>query len=157
MDFKQIEKTAQTIWEKNRIFKFDQKSDSKKYYVLDMFPYPSGDGLHVGHIKGYTATDVIAHYMRLKGYNVLHPMGWDAFGLPAENYAIKVKNPRDVVSNNIKILKTNGVISFSYDWTREINTTDPNYTNGRNGFLQLLKGLAYQDVPINFVHHVKLA
>lgn len=155
MDFKQIEKTAQTIWEKNRIFKFDQKSDSKKYYVLDMFPYPSGDGLHVGHIKGYTATDVIAHYMRLKGYNVLHPMGWDAFGLPAENYAIKVKkNPRDVVSNNIKNFKKQMVsLGFSYDWTREINTTDPNYYKWTQWiFLQLFKkGLAYQDnVPINF-------
>lgn len=155
MNFKEIEKTAQDIWEKQEVFKFDEKSNSPKYYVLDMFPYPSGDGLHVGHTKGYTATDVISHYMRLKEHSVLHPMGWDAFGLPAENYAIKVKkNPEEIVSKNIENFKKQMIsLGFSYDWSREINTTNPEYYKWTQWiFLQMFKkGLAYQDnVPINF-------
>jgi leucyl-tRNA synthetase len=155
MDFKQIEKTAQDIWKSQKVFEFQGKSSAKKYYVLDMFPYPSGDGLHVGHTKGYTATDVMAHYMRLKGYDVLHPMGWDAFGLPAENYAIKVgKDPQEIVSKNIENFKKQMMsLGFSYDWSREINTTDPEYYKWTQWiFLQMFKkGLAYQDnVPINF-------
>lgn len=154
-DHKQIEREVQNFWKENKIFESALRSDKKKYYVLDMFPYPSGDGLHVGHVKGYTASDAIAHYKRLQGYNVLHPMGWDAFGLPAENYAIKVKkNPREIVSDNIEKFKGQMQrLGFSYDWSREINTTDPKYYKWTQWiFIKLLeKGLAYQDeVAINF-------
>ncbi|OQA51961.1 MAG: Leucine--tRNA ligase [candidate division WS2 bacterium ADurb.Bin280] len=154
-DFKTIEETAQKIWREQEVFKTTFPSEKEKFYVLDMFPYPSGDGLHVGHVKGYTATDVVAHYKRLKGYNVLHPMGWDAFGLPAENYAIKVKkNPSLVVEENIRRFKSQlQSLGFSYDWSREINTTDPNYYKWTQWiFLKLFKrNLAYQaEIPINF-------
>ena len=153
-DFANIEKEIQAYWEKEKIFK-SSISNKPKYYVLDMFPYPSGDGLHVGHVKGYSASDSIAHYKRLCGFNVIHPMGWDAFGLPAENYAIKMKkNPKEVVEKNIinftRQLKSMG---FSYDWSREINTTEPSYYKWTQWiFLKLFnKGLAYeQELPINF-------
>lgn len=98
-----------------------------KKYILDMFPYPSGDGLHVGHFKGYVASDIISRYYRLKGYNVLHPMGWDAFGLPAENYAIKTGiHPSITTKKNISNIKRQmQLVGLSYDWSREIDTTDP--------------------------------
>ena len=106
-----------------------------KFYVLDMFPYPSGAGLHVGHPEGYTATDIVARYKRLRGFNVLHPMGWDAFGLPAEQYAIKTgQHPAITTRENIAKFKSQlKRIGFSYDWEREINTTDPPITNGPSG------------------------
>jgi len=154
-DHKQIEREIQEFWKKNKVFKTDFDINKPKYYILDMFPYPSGEGLHVGHVKGYSASDAVAHYKRLKGYNVLHPMGWDAFGLPAENYAIKIKkNPKEVVGQNIEKFKRQlESIGFSYDWDRELDTTDPNYYKWTQWiFLKLFeKGLAYQDeVPINF-------
>ncbi|MFM8459814.1 MAG: class I tRNA ligase family protein, partial [Chthoniobacterales bacterium] len=100
-----------------------------KYYVLDMFPYPSGEGLHVGHPEGYTATDILARWHRMRGYNVLHPMGWDAFGLPAEQYAVKTgQHPAVTTANNVQRFKKQlDRIGFSYDWSREVNTTDPDY------------------------------
>ncbi len=155
MNTKEIESMAQKIWEEQEVFGFRSDSEKPKYYVLDMFPYPSGDGLHVGHIKGYFATDITSNYMRLKGYNVLHPMGWDAFGLPAENYAIKVKkNPREIVKTNIKNFKSQmKMLGLSYDWNKEINTTDPEYYKWTQWiFLKMYeKGLAYQDdISINF-------
>src|SRR3990167_8431687 len=115
---KQIEPKWQEDWEKERCFEVKEDSGiskEKRRYILDMFPYPSAAGLHVGHPEGYTATDIYSRYLRMQGYRVLHPMGWDAFGLPAENYAIK---------QNIHPRKS---IGFSYDWSREINTADPSY------------------------------
>ncbi len=149
------DKKIQEFWEKNKVFKTENNKNKKKFYCLDMFPYPSGDGLHVGHIKGYTATDIISRFMKMNGYNVLHPMGWDAFGLPAENYALKVgKSPQDAVKNNIARFKEQlQTLGFCYDWSREINTTDPEYYKWTQWiFLKLFKkGLAYEDdSPINF-------
>jgi len=154
-NYKEIDEFSQALWVKESIFKTDQKSDKPKYYILDMFPYPSGDGLHVGHIKGYFATDAIAHYKRMNGFNVLHPMGWDAFGLPAENYAIKVgKHPRETVTKNISNFKNQmESLGLSYDWSREINTTDPEYYKWTQWiFTRMFKrGLAYEtNSPINF-------
>jgi leucyl-tRNA synthetase len=154
-DFSKIEKDAQKIWEDQKVFESKIDDKKEKFYILDMFPYPSGDGLHVGHVKCYTASDIIANYKRLRGYNVMHPTGWDAFGLPAENYAIKIKkNPKDVVAVNVEKFKSQcKMLGFSYDWTREINTTDPNYYKWTQWiFLKLFeKGLAYQTkAPINF-------
>nr|WP_269466735.1 class I tRNA ligase family protein [Spiroplasma clarkii] len=125
---KKIEKKWQKYWEAKQTFKTTQNHD-KKAYVLDMFPYPSAAGLHVGHPKGYTATDVFARMRRMQGYDVLHPIGWDAFGLPAEQFALKTGNdPREFTAKNIetfrKQLKTLG---FSYDYNKEVNTSDPNY------------------------------
>ena len=150
-----VEAKWQEYWEKNQIFKIDDSSDKEKFYVLDMFPYPSGAGLHVGHPKGYIATDIIARLKMMQGYNVLHPMGWDAFGLPAENYAIKNKvHPAVAVEKNIKIFKKQlGLLGFTYDWSREVNTTDPNYYKWTQWtFLQMFKhGLAYESYePINW-------
>lgn len=154
-DFTKIQAAAREIWKKTGVFKTSDDFSKPKFYVLDMFPYPSGDGLHVGHPKGYTATDVVANFKRLKGFNVLHPMGWDAFGLPAENYAIKVKkNPKEVVEQNVaKFKKQLEQIGFSYDWDREINTTDPDYYKWTQWiFIKLFEnGLAYEEeAPINF-------
>ncbi len=154
--FKKIEKKWQKIWKKNKYKNWKAKDfKGKKIYILDMFPYPSGEGLHVGHVEGYTATDILARYYRMKGYNVLHPMGWDAFGLPAENYALKMKkNPMTFVPKNIKRYKNQmEMIGLSYDWDREINTTDPNYYKWTQWmFLKMYeKGLVYQKTaPINF-------
>ncbi|MFA5880532.1 MAG: class I tRNA ligase family protein, partial [Candidatus Margulisiibacteriota bacterium] len=130
-------------------------SKKPKFYCLDMFPYPSGAALHVGHPKGYVATDVYSRYKRMKGFNVLHPFGWDAFGLPTENYAIKTgRPPKEVTKENIERFKKQiNMIDISYDWDREINTTDPNYFKWTQWiFIQLFKkGLAYKTkVPINF-------
>ncbi len=153
--FKDIENKWQTYWEKNKTFQVPKDIDKSKpkYYVLDMFPYPSGDGLHVGHPEGYTASDIIARYKRMQGFNVLHPMGWDAFGLPAEQYAIKTgTHPKITTEKNInrfkKQLKSFG---FSYDWDLEINTTDPDYYKWTQWiFLQMFKkNLAYQsNMPV---------
>jgi len=126
----EIEKKWQRFWEESRIFKAQDCDDSRlKYYVLDMFPYPSGNGLHVGHPEGYTASDIVARYKRMKGFNVLHPFGWDAFGLPAEQHAIKTgTNPNDTTQTNIaNMRRQTKSLGFSYDWQREIATIDPKY------------------------------
>ena len=152
-----IEKKWQTVWaqEKTYATKDPQSEADKKFYILDMFPYPSGEGLHVGHPKGYIATDVISRMKRMQGHSVLHPMGFDAFGLPAENYAIKTKtNPVIAVRKNVDRYKEQlEILGFDYDWDREINTTDPEYYRWTQWiFLQLLKkGLAYEsNEPINW-------
>ena len=150
-----IEKKWQDYWERNKTFKTQEKSDKKKFYALDMFPYPSGVGLHVGHPEGYTATDIISRYKRANGYNVLHPMGWDAFGLPAEQYALDTGNdPREFTQKNIETFKRQiKELGFSYDWDREVNTTDPNYYKWTQWiFIKLYeKGLAYVDeVAVNW-------
>ena len=158
-DFGASEKKWQKQWDKEKLFELKPSSfsapRSKNKYVLDMFPYPSGLGLHVGHLIGYTASDIIARYFRMRGFNVLHPMGWDAFGLPAENYAIKNKiHPAIFVKKNIANFKKQfGKIGFSYDWSREINTTDPEYYRWTQWiFLQMFKdGLAYEkEMPVNW-------
>ena len=154
-NFQEIEKKWQKFWEEKEIFKGKDFSKSPKFYILDMFPYPSGAGLHVGHPRGYIATDVIAHYMRMKGYNVLHPMGWDAFGLPAENYAIKTGiHPEISTKQNIARFKEQmKMIGLSYDWSREINTTDPEYYKWTQWiFLKFFHaGLVYnKTLPINW-------
>lgn len=155
--FKQIEQKWQAYWQANKTFKTPDEPDKKrpKYYVLDMFPYPSGSGLHVGHPEGYTATDIIARYKRLNGYNVLHPMGWDAYGLPAEQYAIETgTHPAVTTRKNIDRFREQlQAIGFSYDWDREVDTTDPAYYRWTQWiFLQLYKkGLAYvAEVPVNW-------
>ena len=129
-NFKAIEKKWQDYWEKNKTFKtHDDLENPKKCYVLDMFPYPSGTGLHVGHPEGYTATDIYSRFKRMKGFNVLHPMGWDAFGLPAEQYAIQTgTHPAITTNKNCDTFRRQiKSLGLSYDWDREINTTDPKY------------------------------
>lgn len=125
----QIEKKWQQFWADNKTFKTENDNSKPKFYALDMFPYPSGAGLHVGHPEGYTATDILSRYKRMNGYNVLHPMGWDAFGLPAEQYALDTGNdPAEFTAKNIETFKRQiNELGFSYDWDREINTTDPSY------------------------------
>jgi len=150
-----IEKKWQGFWEKNKTFKTELDFKRKKLYILDMFPYPSASGLHVGHPLGYTATDIYSRYKRLQGYNVLHPIGWDAFGLPAEQYAIKTgTHPKETTKKNIKNFKRQiKQLGLSYDWDREINTTDEKYYKWTQWlFLQLYeKGLAYEaKVPVNW-------
>ncbi len=128
--FGEIEKKWQRFWEENKTFKaIDCDHSREKYYVLDMFPYPSGQGLHVGHPEGYTASDIVARYKRMRGFNVLHPMGWDAFGLPAEQYAVATGTaPRQTTSKNVDTIRRQiKALGFSYDWDREVNTTDPDY------------------------------
>lgn len=157
MNFKhqQIEKKWQSYWEQNKTFKTGNDSSKPKFYALDMFPFPSGAGLHVGHPEGYTATDILSRFKRMQGYNVLHPMGWDAFGLPAEQYALDTGNdPAEFTAKNIATFKRQiQELGFSYDWEREINTTDPSYYKWTQWiFLQLhKKGLAYVDeVAVNW-------
>ncbi|GAA5520410.1 leucine--tRNA ligase [Aliifodinibius salicampi] len=150
-----IETKWQQYWQENKTFKTPEDHDKPKYYVLDMFPYPSGSGLHVGHPEGYTATDILARYKRMNGFNVLHPIGWDAFGLPAEQYAVKTgTHPRDTTQKNIDRFREQlQSLGFSYDWDREVNTTDPDYYKWTQWiFLKLYeKGLAYEDdVPVNW-------
>ena len=158
---KSIESKWQKFWLENQTFKSEDISANKpKYYVLDMFPYPSGAGLHVGHALGYVATDIVARYKRMKGFNVLHPMGWDAFGLPAEQYAIKTgTHPKETTQQNVSNFKKQiNSLGFSYDWSREINTTDPNYYKWTQWiFMQLYnKGLAYeQEVAVNWCPELK--
>ena len=158
---KSIESKWQKFWLENQTFKSEDVSSSKpKYYVLDMFPYPSGAGLHVGHALGYVATDIVARYKRMKGFNVLHPMGWDAFGLPAEQYAIKTgTHPKVTTQQNVENFKKQiNSLGFSYDWSREINTTDPGYYKWTQWiFMQLFnKGLAFeQEVAVNWCPELK--
>lgn len=152
---KEIEKKWQNYWADNKTFKTNDNLGQKKFYALDMFPYPSGAGLHVGHPEGYTATDIVSRYKRMQGYNVLHPMGWDAFGLPAEQYALDTGNdPREFTQQNIQTFKRQiQELGFSYDWDREVNTTDPEYYKWTQWiFIQLYnKGLAYVDeVAVNW-------
>src|SRR5205823_3761321 len=126
---KAIEPRWQRYWLEHKTFRTPDLSDRPKLYILDMFPYPSGAGLHVGHPEGYTATDILARYKRALGLHVLHPMGWDAFGLPAEQYAIRTgQHPRKTTEENISTFKRQiKSLGFSYDWTREVDTTDPGY------------------------------
>ncbi|MBF4499781.1 leucine--tRNA ligase [Savagea sp. SN6] len=154
-DHKKIEKKWQNYWLENKTYKTTQHEDKPNFYALDMFPYPSGQGLHVGHPLGYIATDILSSYKRKKGYNVLHPMGWDAFGLPAEQYALDTGNdPAEFTERNIQTFKRQmNELGFSYDWDREINTTDPEYYKWTQWiFIQMYKmGLAYIDeVPVNW-------
>jgi leucyl-tRNA synthetase len=145
---KEIEPKWQRYWQKHETFKTVESEQKPKYYALDMFPYPSGQGLHVGHPEGYTATDIMSRMKRMQGYKVLHPMGWDAFGLPAEQYAMKTgNNPKDFTAHNIKNFKRQiQSLGFSYDWSREVNTTDPEYYKWTQWIFEQLykKGLAYE-------------
>ncbi|MEH6890781.1 leucine--tRNA ligase [Bacillus sp. JJ864] len=151
----EIEKKWQAYWEENKTFRTPDETEKPKFYALDMFPYPSGAGLHVGHPEGYTATDILSRMKRMQGYNVLHPMGWDAFGLPAEQYALDTGNsPAEFTEKNINTFRSQiKALGFSYDWDREVNTTDPTYYKWTQWiFLKLYeKGLAYVDeVPVNW-------
>lgn len=153
--FNVIEKKWQDYWDKNNTFVASNDSKNKPYYILVEFPYPSGSGLHVGHVRSYTAQDAIARMMRMQGYNVLYPMGWDAFGAPAEQYAIKNHiHPKDAVKENIKTFKGQmKSLGFSFDWSREFSTTDPEYYKWTQWqFLQFYKhGMAYKDtIPVNW-------
>ena len=155
-NFIAIEKKWQRYWEENRTFKTENfVADKPKFYCLDMFPYPSGAGLHVGHPEGYTATDILCRYKRMRGFNVLHPMGWDAFGLPAEQYAVETgTHPAVTTAKNIdNFRKQIKALGFSYDWDREINTTDSGYYKWTQWIFEKLyeKGLAYiAEVPVNW-------
>src|SRR5215468_2863449 len=128
-DHHDVEARWQRYWEEQETFKAVRRPGRPKKYVLDMFPYPSGTGLHVGHPEGYTATDIVARYSRMRGVDVLHPMGWDAFGLPAEQHAIATgTHPRETTAKNIATFKRQlKMLGMSYDWAREIDTTDPGY------------------------------
>ena len=156
-----IEKKWQKEWEEDRVFPIEEKSDKPKFYGLVEYPYPSGVGLHVGHVRAYTSLEVISRKRRMQGYNVLFPIGWDAFGLPTENYAIKTgRHPRDVTDENIKVFTQQlKAIGYSFDWDCEIDTTDPNYYKWTQWiFLQLFKhGLAYRDrTYVNFCSGCKV-
>lgn len=156
-----IEKKWQKEWEEDRVFAIEEKSDKPKFYGLVEYPYPSGVGLHVGHVRAYTSLEVISRKRRMQGYNVLFPIGWDAFGLPTENYAIKTgRHPRDVTDENIKVFTQQlKAIGYSFDWDCEIDTTDPNYYKWTQWiFLQLFKhGLAYRDrTYVNFCSGCKV-
>ena len=160
-DYKKIEKKWQQIWDENKTFAASNESDKPKFYALIEFPYPSGQGLHVGHPRPYTALDIVSRKRRLQGYNVLFPMGWDAFGLPTENYAIKTGiHPRKVTEDNVAHFKAQmKALGYSFDWDREINTTDPEYYKWTQWiFIQLFKhGLAYKkEFPINFCTNCKV-
>lgn len=154
-DHKQIEPRWQQYWAEQQTFKAERRPGHPKYYVLDMFPYPSGTGLHVGHPEGYTATDIVARHKRMNGFDVLHPMGWDAFGLPAEQHAIETGTPPvSTTERNINTFRRQlKALGFAYDWAREINTTDPGYVRWTQWiFLQLFeRGLAFQaEIPVNW-------
>ncbi|MCC7436613.1 leucine--tRNA ligase [Candidatus Nomurabacteria bacterium] len=154
-DHKTIEQKWQKEWQEEGVYKTEENSNKPKQFILDMFPYPSGEGLHVGHPRGYIATDVYSRKKRMEGFNILHPMGWDAFGLPAENFAIKNKvHPRVAVEKNIARFKEQlSIIGFDYDWSREINTTDQNFYKWTQWvFLQMYKkGLAFEsNEPVNW-------
>ena len=154
-NFSAIEKKWQKYWLENKTFKTDAQGKGEKFYCLDMFPYPSGAGLHVGHPEGYTATDILCRYKRMKGFNVLHPMGWDAFGLPAEQYAVETgTHPAVTTKKNVDRFREQiRALGFSYDWDREVNTTDPKYYRWTQWIFEQLykKGLAYvAEVPVNW-------
>lgn len=154
-NFSAIEKKWQKYWLSNKTFKTDSAGKGEKFYCLDMFPYPSGAGLHVGHPEGYTATDILCRYKRMKGFNVLHPMGWDAFGLPAEQYAVETgTHPAVTTQKNVDRFREQiRALGFSYDWDREVNTTDPKYYKWTQWIFEQLykKGLAYvAEVPVNW-------
>ena len=155
MNQKEIESKWQKYWDDHKSFKAETGGDKKPYYILVEFPYPSGAGLHVGHVRSYTAQDAMARMMRMQGYNVLYPMGWDAFGAPAEQYAIKNHiHPKEAVKENIATFKAQmKSIGFSFDWDREFSTTDPEYYKWTQWqFLQFYKhGMAYKDtIPVNW-------
>lgn len=159
---KEIEPKWQAFWADKHTFKTGMDTSKPKFYALDMFPYPSGAGLHVGHPEGYTATDILSRFKRAQGYNVLHPMGWDAFGLPAEQYAMDTGNdPADFTAENIANFKRQiNALGFSYDWDREVNTTDPNYYKWTQWIFTKLyeMGLAYEaEVPVNWVEELGTA
>jgi len=150
-----LERKWQAYWEQHRTFHVADDQTKPKFYCLDMFPYPSGSGLHVGHLEGYTATDIVSRYKRMRGFNVLHPMGWDAFGLPAEQYAVKTGiHPAMTTAQNIATFKRQMKrVGLSYDWAREISTIDPDYYRWTQWiFLKLFeRGLAYvAEVPVNW-------
>ena len=154
-NFSAIERKWQRHWLENKTFKTDANAPGEKFYCLDMFPYPSGAGLHVGHPEGYTATDILCRYKRMKGFNVLHPMGWDAFGLPAEQYAVETgTHPAVTTKKNVDRFREQiRSLGFSYDWDREVNTTDPKYYKWTQWIFEQLykKGLAYvAEVPVNW-------
>jgi leucyl-tRNA synthetase len=154
-DHKSVEARWQAFWKENKTFRSERRPGRQKYYVLDMFPYPSGSGLHVGHPEGYTATDIVARYRRMKGDDVLHPMGFDAFGLPAEQYAIQTgTHPRETTEKNIqRFRKQLSALGFAYDWDREVNTTSRDYVRWTQWiFLKLFeRGLAFQsEIPVNW-------
>jgi leucyl-tRNA synthetase len=154
-DPKRIEPKWQRYWEENATFRTEADLTKPKFYVLDMFPYPSGEGLHVGHPEGYTATDIVARYKRMRGFNVLHPMGWDAYGLPAERYAVRTGvHPAITTKTNIATFRSQVKrLGFSYDWSRELATTDPDFIRWTQWiFLKLFeRGLAYQaEVAVNW-------
>ncbi len=154
-NFSEIEKKWQKYWLENKTFKTENDAPGEKFYCLDMFPYPSGAGLHVGHPEGYTATDILCRYKRMKGFNVLHPMGWDAFGLPAEQYAVETgTHPAITTKKNVDRFREQiRALGFSYDWDREVNTTDPKYYKWTQWIFEKLyeKGLAYvAEVPVNW-------
>jgi len=160
---KEFEEKWQKVWEKEKIYQtppLEEKDKKDKKYILAMFPYPSGAGLHVGHVRIYTGTDVLARFFRMQGFKVLHPMGWDAFGLPAENAAIKAKkNPMDLVPRNIENFKRQmKMLGFSYDWDKEFSTTDPSYYQWTQWlFIQFFKmGLLYKkEMPIYYCPYCK--
>src|SRR5688500_16315927 len=154
-DHASLEARWQKYWEEHQTFKAERRPGRPKIYALDMFPYPSGSGLHVGHPEGYTATDIVARYKRMRGFDVLHPMGWDAFGLPAEQYAIQTgTHPAKTTASNINVFRRQlKMLGFAYDWSREVDTTDPKYVRWTQWiFLQLFKrGLAFQgEIPVNW-------
>lgn len=146
---KEVEKKWQRFWEENQTFKTSSDHSKEKFFAMDMFPFPSGQGLHVGHPEGYTATDIVSRMKRMQGFNVLHPMGFDAFGLPTEEYAIKTgEDPRVVTAKNVKNFRRQmKTLGLSYDWSREVNTTDPKYYKWTQWIFEQLykKGLAYED------------
>ena len=151
---KEIEPKWQQIWEESKIYQANEDASKPKRYVMEYFPYPSGAAMHVGHVRNYTIGDAIARFGRMSGHNVLHPMGWDAFGLPAENYAIKTGiSPQKAVAKNVEHFKKQLMqMGFSYDWTREVNSTDPSYYKWTQWFFLLLfkKGLAYQQESLQW-------
>lgn len=159
--FSEIEKKWQKYWDENKTFKVEVDHSKPKYFILDMFPYPSGSGLHVGHPEGYTATDIVGRFKLMKGYNVLHPMGWDSFGLPTENYAIKTGiHPNIITKKNIQVFKRQlKSLGFAYDWDREIATSDKKYYKWTQWIFTKLynKGLAYEDeIQVNWCPELKI-
>ncbi|GAH12742.1 unnamed protein product, partial [marine sediment metagenome] len=160
-NFIEIEKKWQKYWDENKTFKVEIDHSKLKFFILDMFPYPSGSGLHVGHPEGYTATDIVGRFKRMKGYNVLHPMGWDSFGLPTENYAIKTGiQPNIITQKNIQVFKRQlKSLGFAYDWDREIATSNSKYYKWTQWIFTKLynKDLAYEDeIQVNWCPELKI-